>query len=228
MRIKIVLWGCFICTCFLPSAAQTRMYLSVGTNVNTEFIAEPNLNLGLTNNSFSTGSYTTDYSWGKFPRVDLTIEKRFFGPYYWLTGIKLNQSGYDYAESVYISNLRNTYLSVPLLLRVNLYNANSIYIDLGIMENYLLYANLKESFLQQTEQQNIAPHLSRFSTSFYFELGFAFRRWGFAYFSQLKSFGSSSDFSNEWGLNQNRSLFLLYYQNFHFQSNGLKITCRIR
>lgn len=212
----------------LQVMGQTRVFFSLGTNVNTEFIAGPNLNLGLTNNAFSVGSYTKEYNWGKYLRYDLTIEKRFFGPYYWLTGLKLHQSGYHYAESVYTSDLKNTYLSVPLLTRINLNNANSIYIDLGLLQNYLVYAHLKESYLQTSASQNIAPHLSRFSTSLYFEFGIAFGRISVNMFIQSKAFGSSRDFSANWGLDRNRSLFLLYYQHYYFKSNGMKLTYRLR
>lgn len=210
------------------ATGQTRVFLSMGTNVNTEFIAGPNLNLGLSNNAFSIGSYTTEYNWGKYLRYDLTIEKRFFGPYYWLTGLKVNQTGYHYAQSVYTSDLRNTYLSVPLLVRVNLSNSNSVYIDIGLIQNYLAYARLKESFLQSTASKNIASHLSRFSSSLYAEFGVAFKRVGLHIFIQSKSYGSSRDFSDSWGLDRNRSLFLLYYQHYYFKSNGIKLTYRLR
>lgn len=209
------------------AAGQTRVFMSLGTNVNTEFIAAPNLNLGLANNSFSSGSYTTEYNWGKYLRYDLTIEKRFFGPYYWLTGLKINQTGYQYSVSVYTSTLRNTNLSVPLLARINLNNSNSIYFDLGLLQNYLMSARLKESFLQTVDSQNIAPHLSRFSTCLYFEFGMAFKRLGIHMFIQSKAFGSSKDFSDSWGLDRIRSIFLLYYQNYYFKSNGMLLTYRI-
>jgi hypothetical protein len=220
---------CVFITCLLSVSAigQTRLFFSLGTNVNTEFIAGPNLNLGLANNSISLGSYTTEYNWGKYLRCDLTIEKRFFGPYYWLTGLKMNQTGYHYAESVYTSNLRNTYLSAPLLARINLNNSNSIYLDLGLLENYLVSANLKESYQQTSESKNIASDMSRFSTCLYFELGVAFRRISLHMFIQSKSFGLSKDFSKDWGLDRNRSLFLLYYQHYYWKSNGLMLTYRI-
>ncbi|MBL7872211.1 MAG: hypothetical protein JNM78_11405 [Cyclobacteriaceae bacterium] len=204
------------------------MFFSVGTNVNTEFTARPNLNLGVLNNSISTGSYTAEYNWGKYLRFDFTVEKRFFGPYYWLTGLKINQTGYDYKESVYTSSLRNINVSIPLLARINLSNANSVYLDIGILQNYLAHAQLKESFQQSVENQNISSHLSRLSTCLYFELGIAFGRIGIHMFIQSKAFGASTDFSSSWGLDRNRSLFLLYYQNYSFNSNGMLLTYRFR
>ncbi len=216
----------FVLVCF-SMYGQTRVFLAVGSNVNTEFNAGPNLNLGLNNNAFSLGSYTNDYGLGKYLQCEVQIEKRFFGIYYWMTGLKLNQTGYHYAESPYTSDLKNTYLSVPLLMRINFQNANAFYIDLGFQENYLASASLKESFLQLTDHQNIASHFSRFSTSFYFDVSIAIKRFGFSIFSQSKTFGSSKDFSSDWALPRNRSLFLLYYQNFIFNSNGLKVTYRL-
>jgi hypothetical protein len=210
--------------------AQTRLFISAGTNNDTQFSSGPNLNLGLANNSISLGSYGEDKKFGRYFCVDLTMEKRLYGPYYWLTGIKINQTGYQYRskDSVYTSKLRNTYISLPLLVRVNLYNANTMYLDFGLMENYLVKADLKESFLDIEDRQNIARHLSRFSTSFYFELTIAYKRFGLSVYSQSKSFGSSTNFSDSWGLDYNRSLFLLYYQNFYFKNTGIKLTYRLR
>ncbi len=210
------------------AVGQTRMFFSLGTNVNTEFTARPNLSLGIPNNSISTGSYSAEYNWGKYLRIDFTIEKRFFGPYYWLTGIKINQTGYDYKQSAYTSNLRNIYVSIPLLARINFSNSNSVYIDIGLLQNYLAYSKLKESFQQSVESQNISTHLSRLSTCLYFELGIAFGRLGVHMFIQSKAFGSSRDFADSWGLDRNRSLFLLYYQNYSFKSNGMLLTYRLR
>ncbi|MBK5277807.1 MAG: outer membrane beta-barrel protein [Bacteroidia bacterium] len=231
MRVRYISNLLCVFAISLPSfraAGQTRMFFSVGTNVNTELTASPNLSLGISNNSISTGSYTTEYNWGKYLRFDFTIEKRFFGPYYWLTGLKINQTGYDYKESVYTSTLRNVYLSMPLLARINLNNANSVYLDIGLLQNYLAYSHLKESFQQSVASQNIGTHLSRFSTCLYFELGVAFGRLGMHMFIQSKAFGSSKDFADSWGLDRNRSLFLLYYHNYSFKSNGMLLTYRLR
>jgi hypothetical protein len=217
-----------ICLFCIEINAQTRIYLSAGTNSNTQFSAGPNLNLGIPNNSVFVGSDSQDKSFGKYCRLDFTIERRLYGPYYWLTGLKINQTGYRYSESVYTSTLKNTYLSIPLLIRINLYNANSLYFDFGFMQNYLVKADLKESFLQVSDHQNIARHLSRFSTSFYFEVTFAIRRFGLGLFSQSRSFGTSSDFSGDWGLDYDRSVFLLFYRNFNFNSTGIKLTYRLR
>ncbi|HXA02457.1 MAG TPA: hypothetical protein VNW99_10745, partial [Cytophagaceae bacterium] len=164
-----ILYCLLICLYCFEIKAQTRVYISAGSNSYTQFTGGPNLNLGIANNSISLGSYTEDRSFGRYLRLDLTTERRLYGPYYWLSGIKINQTGYQYAKSVYTSNLKNTYVSIPLLIRINLYNANTMYFDFGFMQNYLVKADLKEGFLDISDHQNIARHLSRFSTSFYFE-----------------------------------------------------------
>jgi hypothetical protein len=225
MKILSCLLICLYC---FEIKAQTRVFISAGLNWDTKFTGGPNLNFGLANNSISTGSYTEDRSLGRYLSLDLTTERRLYGPYYWLSGIKINQTGYQYAQSVYTSTLKNTYVSIPLLIRINLGNANTMYFDLGIMENYLVKADLKESFFDISDRQNIARHLSRFSTSFYFEFTLAYRRFGISMFSQSKTFGSSSDFSGDWGLDRNRSLFLLYYRNFYFNNTGIKLIYRLR
>jgi hypothetical protein len=210
--------------------AQTRIFISGGTNSNTEFTGGPSLNLGLANNSISTGSYTEDGSFGRYLCLDLTVEKRLYGPYYWLSGIKINQTGYQHQSEngVYTSVFKSTYVSLPLLARINLYNANTMYLDFGFIQNYLVAAQLKESFFDISDHQNITEHLSRFSTSFYFELAVAYRRFALSAFSQSKTFGSSNNFSDDWGLDYNRSFFLLYYQNFYFKNSGVKLTYRLR
>jgi hypothetical protein len=210
--------------------AQTRIFISAGTNSNTEFTGGPSLNLGLTNNSISTGSYTTDPTFGRYLCLDLSIEKRLYGPYYWLSGIKINQTGYDHEsdDKVYTSAFKSTYVSLPLLARINFYNSNTMYLDFGFIQNCLVSADLKESFFDIYAHQNITRHLSRFSTSFYFELTFAYRRLGLSAFFQSKTFGSSSNFSDEWGLDYNRSFFLLYYRNFYFKNVGVKLCYRLR
>jgi hypothetical protein len=219
-----------ICLFCFDMKAQTRLFISAGTNSKTEFSAGPNLNLGLANNSISLGSYGEDGKFGRYFCADLMMEKRLYGPYYWLTGIKMNQTGYQYQskDTVFASTLKNTYISVPLLVRVNLYNANVMYLDFGLMENYLVKADLKERAYDIEDRQNITRHLSRFSTSFYFELMIAYRRFGISAYSQLKSFGTSSDFSGSWGLDYDQSFFLLYYKNFYFKNAGIKLTYRLR
>jgi hypothetical protein len=225
-----ILFALFLCLLCFGIKAQTRIFISAGTNSNTEFTGGPTLNLGLANNSISTGSYTRDGSFGRYLCLDLTIERRLYGPYYWLSGIRMNQTGYQYQSenTIYTSALKNTYVSLPLLVRVNLYNGNIMYLDFGFMQNYLIKSTLKESFFDITDHQNITDHLSHFSTSFYFELMIAYRKFGISAFSQSKSFGSSANFSDDWGLDYNRSFFLLYYRNFYFKNAGVKLTYRIR
>jgi hypothetical protein len=222
------LYFLMLCLVFSEMRAQTRLYVSAGSNWDTYFSGGPNLHLGLTNNSVFIGGDSQDKKFGRYLRLDLTLEKRLYGPYYLLSGIKINQTGYQYAQSVYTSTLKNTYFSIPLLVRINLYNFNSFYLDFGFMQNYLVKADLKESFLDIKDHQNIAPHLSRFSTSLYFEVTYTIKRFGLGLFSQTRSFGSSSDFSGNWGLDYDRSVFLLYYRSFYFKSTGVKLTYRIR
>jgi len=229
---------------------QTRLFISGGANTTTEFVAEPNLNPGLGNNFISTGTDNVNNSIGKYLRLGLTIEKRLYGPYYWITGLKINQAGYNYASSnsytdttnttyttKFTSSLKTTYVSIPLLIRVNLYNANTLYLDFGLMENILVDAKLKESvqyysnqnlYQQYSDQKNIANYLSRFSTCFYFEVGFAVRRLGISAFFQSNAFGSSTDFSSHWNLQPNQSYFLVYFQNFYYHTQGINLTYRIR
>ena len=209
------------------STAQTRWFVSAGANTATQFTAEPNLNTGIPG-LISAGTSNSDNKFGKYLRLSLTMEKRVYGPYYWLTGFKINQAGYTYKISPFSSSLKNTYLSIPLLVRANLFNANVVYLDVGVMENVLLSANLKESYMQSSDQKNVARYLSRLSTCFYFELGFNFRRFGISAFLQSNAFGTSKDFSGHWNLQHNNSYFLYYFQSFYYETKGINISYRIR
>jgi len=236
---------------FSTAHGQTRLFISGGTNTTTEFVAEPNLSPNLGSSFISTGADNVNNSVGKYLRLGFTIEKRLYGPYYWLTGLKINQAGYNYTSSnsfstpntnidtisKFTSSLKTTYISIPLMIRVNLYNANTLYLDFGLMENILVDANLKESvkyysnqnlYQQYADQKNITNYLSRFSTCFYFEMGFAIRRFGVSAFFQSNAFGSSSDFSGHWNVPRDQSYFLVYFQNFYYHTQGINLTYRIR
>src|SRR6185437_13553632 len=81
-------WFCLLFTALAFTAnAQTRWFVSAGTNTVTQFTAEPNLGLTSTStNSISSGTSNNDNKFGKYLRLSLTMEKRVYGPYYWLTG----------------------------------------------------------------------------------------------------------------------------------------------
>ena len=215
--------------CSFEIKAQTRVFFAVGHS-SAIFGARPNFNLGLQlqGSSVFLGTESTDYTFGRYPRVDLTVERRLFGPYYWMSGVKFTQTGYRYADEYHTSRLRNYYLSIPLLLRVNLYNGNVIYVDVGFLQNVLLYSDLKESFDGTSDHQNIAPYTSRLSTCFYFELSYNYRRWGLSAFFQSRSLASSRDFSLRWKIDANHSYFLLFNRNYYFSTNGIKLTFRLK
>ncbi len=223
-------WLCLplLCLLTLKLCGQTRLFVSAGTNTFTQFTGEPSLNPVPVYNFISAGADNQDKRFAKYWRLGFTMENRLYGPYYWLTGIKINQAGYKFSDLNHTSSLKSTYVSIPMLLRVNLSNANTLYIDLGLMENILLDAQLKETAYQYSGQGNIARSLSRLSTNFYIELGFNYRRWGVSAFLQSNAFGSSKDFSGNGNVPQGQSYFQLYFQNFYYQTRGINLTYRIR
>lgn len=217
-------------------SAQTRLYFSLASNTTTEFTAGPNLGLGLNNNSFSVGSFEEEKTFGKYLRADLNFEKRLYGTLYWVSGLSFHQTGYKYRfqgnTTFFTSDLKSSFLSVPLLLRFNYQNKHMAYLDIGLAVNYLVNADLRESVNQTAAyaaaHDNIASHLSRFSTSFYWQVSLVINRFVVAVYAAEKASGSSKDFSREWGLERDQSYYLLYFRDYHFKSQGVKISYRIK
>ncbi|MBX9851839.1 MAG: hypothetical protein K2X86_08780 [Cytophagaceae bacterium] len=222
-----LVFGLFLCLCFFEIKAQTRVFVGVAYTGAT-FGAKPNLNLGWQGNSIFLGTENLDNTFGRYLHFDLMVERRLFGPYYWLSGVKFHQTGYRYDNGYYISRLKNSYLSVPLLLRINIYNGNVLYIDVGFLQNFLIYSDLSESYPGVSDRQNIAAYTSRLSTGFYFELTYAYRRFGLSAYFQSKSFATAKDFSIRWKLDTEDSLFLIFYRNYYFSSAGVKLNFRLR
>lgn len=210
------------------SVAQTRIYFSVGSNQVTEYFTEPNFNLGFNNNSITIGGYYDNRTFGKYNTFDLQLEKRLFGSLYLVSGCSFFQSGYSWSGDYFSSQLKNTYVGVPVLLRFNFYNANVYYFDGGFMGSYLLSANLVETYNQNRASGDISSYLSRFSSSYLVQFSVVINRFVLTMYSIIKVQGSSSDFSDHWGLPRNQSVFLIYWREFYFEAQGIKISYRLR
>lgn len=210
------------------SVAQTRIYFSAGSNQVTEYFTEPNFNLGFNNNSITVGGYYDNRTFGKYNTFDLQIEKRLFGSLYLVSGCSFFQSGYSWSGDYFSSQLKNTYVGVPVLLRFNFYNANLYYFDGGFMGSYLLSANLVETYNQNRASGDISSYLSRFSSSYMVQFSVVINRFVLTMYSIIKVQGSSSDFSDQWELPRNQSVFLIYWREFYFEAQGIKISYRLR
>jgi hypothetical protein len=213
---------------FSKTAAQTRFYISVGTNSNVEYVTEPNFNLGFSNNAITTGGHFDDQSFGKYNMFDVHLEKRLFGSLYLVTGGSYFQTGYSWSGDFFSSELKSSYAGIPLLLRFNLYNANVYYLDMGFLGTYLLKAKLTETYDQDRASGNIARHLTRFSPSYLFQFNVVINRVVLTAYSIIKVPGTADDFSSDWELSRNQSVFLIYWREYYFKAGGLKLSYRLR
>ena len=208
--------------------AQTRFYLSLGTNSTTDFNTKASLHLGLTNNSIVTSGGFYNGKMGVYNRVEFNLEKRMFGSLYLVSGLGWFNTGYVYSGDSFYSRLNNSYLNVPVILRFNWFNYNYIYIDGGLMGNYLTSSHLKERWYTDADEGNITKHMSRFSANFIFQLSFVVNRFTISAYKHTTANGSAEDFSTSWGVPRNGSAFLLYVTNYSFKSGGVKISYRIK
>lgn len=208
--------------------AQTRIYLSAGSNQVTEYFTEPIFNLGFNNNAITVGGYYDSRSFGKYNTFDLQLEKRLFGSLYLASGCSFFQSGYSWSGDYFSSELKNAYLGIPFLIRFNFYNANLYYFDGGFMGSYLLNAYLAETYNQNLASGDISSYLSRFSSSYLAQFSVVINRVVLTMYSIIKVPGSASDFSDQWGLPRNQSVFLIYWREFYFKAGGIKISYRLR
>lgn len=210
------------------SMAQTRIYFSVGSNQVTEYFTEPNFNLGFNNNAITVGGYYDSRSFGKYNTFDIQVQKRLFGSLYLVSGGSFFQSGYSWGGDYFSSELKNTYIGIPFLLRFNFYNANVYYFDGGFIGNYLLKANLVETYGQNRATGDISQYLSRFSSSYLMQFNVVINRVVFSIYSIIKVSGTASDFSDNWELPRNQSVFLIYWREYYFKASGVKISYRLR
>jgi hypothetical protein len=219
----------FISTLLIShAAAQTRYYMSVGTISAVEYVTEPNFNLGFSNNAITVGGHFETQSFGKYKTIDLHLEKRLFGSFYFVTGGSYFQTGYSWGGDYFSSEMKSSHAGVPLLLRLNLYNANLYYFDVGIVGTYLLDAKLTETYNQDRASGNIAPHLTRFSPSYMFQFNIVINRFIVTMYSIIKVPGTAEDFSNDWALPRNESVFLIYWREYYYKAGGLKLSYRLR
>ena len=210
------------------ASAQTRYYVSLGTNSSVDYFTEPNFNLGFNNNSITVGGQYDDRSFGKYNMFDVHLEKRLFGSLYFVTGASYFQAGYSWSGSNFSSELKSSYAAIPILLRINLYNAHLYYIDLGMMETYLVNAKLTETYDQSRASGNIAPYLTRFSPSYLFQFNIVINRFVVTAYGIIKVPGTAKDFSDKWGLSRDESVFLIYWREYYLKAGGLKLSYRIR
>lgn len=189
--------------------AQTRMYVTGIVAGASEFAfewdyAEDGTRIG----------YITKFGQ---PGVEIAFEKRLSGQFYVYSGLGLNRYKTVYIEPGIsgTSQVTQTFVSVPLLLRINNLNQNKFYVDLGLVPTYLFSAKLTESYtdpnsgIVTSADGAVASYLPRVGIQYRTAITFAIRRFVFgAHLNLGLTNQGTGDLIRNWDLTSSESIFL--------------------
>jgi hypothetical protein len=220
---------------FCPdSFAQTRVFISAGGSLNTNY--EPNTFFypGVGNANWTTdGSYITK-GLNKYWTFDLEIEKKV-SKIYFVSGVHFFKSGYSNYFATNYSSFDCTHLGIPLLARINILNYS--YLDLGPIGIMNLNATLEETALKGSvyevhDKNNIAPYLSPFKLGFQLQYSLVINRFFITAYMTKMLVSVDPDLEKNWNLGgryHNNSLFLREMSpNYKVFLLGLKLGVRIK
>lgn len=217
----------------LESFAQTRLYISAGGSLNTNY--EPNTFFypGVGNANWNTdGSYTTKGL--KYWTIDVEIEKKI-GKLFFVSGVDLFKSGYSNYFSSNYSSFDCTHLGIPLLVRINM--LNYCYLDVGPVGVINLKANLEETALkgsafEVSDKGNVAGYLSPFKMGLQLQYSLVINRYFITAYMTKMIVNVDPGLENNWNLGgryYNNSLFLREMSsNYKVFLLGLKAGVRIK
>lgn len=217
-----------ILTCTL--SAQTRLSVSIGSNFFTQHFQQ-----GFYTPKFGSTIYTTDGSYktksmGTFLTVDAYARTRINNGLYWVTGLNIFQTGYSNFVDVRYSELKTTYLGIPLMVRVNY--LNMWYIDIGMLARTPLSATLTEMYQptggpQQNQRSDIKRYLNGLSLGFHAESSIVIKRLLITWYWTFGKERVDPDFENAWPL-AGRSLFIRDFSpKYSYQFMGVKLGIRL-
>lgn len=147
-----------------------------------------------------------------------TSESRINGSLYSLIGLGLehtenNQNEFEYFQS----NVKQTSLNVPLLIRFNRGNANNFYLDIGVMPSYILSCKLTETGYSYTQfEGEVSSDISRFRMDFVvgFTISFGVVNLGYQINWQLID-GNTAELAKKWDGAGSDSIFVENAGNSH-------------
>lgn len=197
----------------LTGFSQTRIFVSGGASLNTNY--EPNTFYypGIGNAVWSTdGSYTTK-GFGKYWTFDVEVERKI-NKLYFVSGVHWFNSGYSNYRGTNFSKLNCAHLGIPLLARINL--LNYCYLDVGLLGILNLNATLEETALkgsayQKYDKQNIAPFLSPFKIGLHLQYSIVINRFFITGYLTKVVVTVDKSLNDNWNLGGNykgNSLFL--------------------
>ncbi|MBL7872229.1 MAG: hypothetical protein JNM78_11495 [Cyclobacteriaceae bacterium] len=226
---KITIIGIFILSAAIPSVSQSRMYLLATFNGGTE-----ELGAWYYDDNGKRIGYLTKF--GK-PGIEIAWEKRIAGSMYAYMGVNYAQyeSAYNEAGISLQSQVSQSFLSFPLLLRFNAQNRNIVYLDFGVMPTYLTKANLKESdSFDPTntgkiikDEGNVSSFIPRFGIMYKIASSVAINRFVVGYYVavNLANVGNG-DLPQNWKVNS--SIFMSYNSKPIWATYGLNLGFRIK
>lgn len=225
-RIKVMGVFLFIITSHL-SYSQSRMYLMTSFNGGTE-----ELGAWYYDSDGNRLGYLTRF--GK-PGIELALEKRIAGSLYAYVGMNYTQFESAYhgtSTSPYQSQVNQSYISMPLMLRINAGNLNVGYFDFGVMPTYLAKADLKESDTFDPaavlkDEGDVAKYIPRFGIMYKISTTFAIRRFMVGYYLAVNlAKTGTGDLPQYWKVNS--SIYMDYDAKPVWATYGLHCGFRIK
>jgi hypothetical protein len=219
---------------FLTGNAQTKVYVSVGTNFSNHFFSDGFYLTGVGNRVFTTDNKYHNSKIGKYFNAELTVEKKLNKLIYGVTGISFSQVGYADHYATNFSTFELSNIGIPLLFRANF--VNGFMLDVGPVLYAPVSAQLDEVALKGSAYQlsasgNILSYFKPVTVGFCLQLSVLINRYTLTGF--LNSGKNSVDpaFRDSWGIQgsyRNNSLFQRdLMPKFSFQMTGLKVGMRL-
>lgn len=218
----------------LSSFAQTRIFISGGASLNTNYEPSTFYSQGIGNALWKNdGSYITK-GLSRYWTFDVEVERKF-SKLYFVSGAHLFKSGYSNNMGTNFSTLDCTHLGIPLLVRLNMLNYG--YLDIGVLGVINLNATLEETALkgssfQKYDKQNIAPYLSPFKIGMQLQYSIVINRYLITGYFTKVVVSVDEALNSNWNLGgnyKNNSLFLRDMgSSYRIFLMGLKLGMRIK
>jgi hypothetical protein len=217
--MKKLATGILFCFLAVVAHSQSRIYVSggittsLGGNISTVF-------------SDSPGQFYADVEW----------QKKMAGSISFVTGVSMFNTAYSNEDTGFgsQSTYKGTYVAVPLLIRWNFGNKNSMYLDFGLQPQYLAKAHLQESLVKFGTIRNAEGDITAYSNRLYlaskFQFSVAINRLLLSMFITTAFSGQQSvkGLEDHWALNQQQSTYLLSNGYSDYYVFGLKAGVRIK
>jgi hypothetical protein len=209
----------FVLMLAVSVCAQSRIYVSAGTsislggNISTVFASSP-------------AQLYADVEW----------QKKMAGSISFVTALSTFGVAYSNDETAFGSQsvFKATYVAVPLMLRWNFGNKNTMYLDAGLQPQYLAKAHLQETLDKFGAARNAEGDITAYSNRLYvaakFQFSVAINRLMLSMFiiSPFSGQQSVSGLADHWKLNQQQSTYLLSNGYSDYYLFGFKAGVRIK